>query len=339
MRILVADDDAVTRRLLQARLAGWGYEVVAVADGGAAWRALQEADAPRLAVLDWEMPELDGPELCRRVRAAGAEPYVYLILLTARDRGADLVTGLAAGADDFIAKPFAPQELQGRLRVGRRILDMAAELVAAREAMTLRATRDALTGLLNRGTIVEFLGRELARADREGQPLGVMMADLDHFKRVNDTHGHLAGDAVLREAARRILAGRRVYDLVGRYGGEELLLLAPGCDLEAAASVAERLRAAIGDRPIDTAEGPIAITASWGVTTYTPGSGLDPEAVIKAADGALYAAKRAGRDRVCRASVLAVGPRTSSEVCALQRSHSAAVAVVVHEHETPAGHP
>jgi two-component system, cell cycle response regulator len=298
MRILIAEDDGVARRLLQARLAGWGYDVVSVSDGGAAWTALQADDAPRLALLDWEMPGLDGVEVCRRVRRLGREPYRYLILLTARDRSEDIVTALEAGADDFVAKPFVPQEMQVRLRVGRRILELFAELVAAREAMSERATRDALTGLLNRGAIMEFLGRELARSDREGRPLGVLLGDLDHFKTVNDTHGHLAGDAVLRETAQRIRAARRVYDLVGRYGGEELLVVAPGCDLQAAAGIAERLRRAVGDQPFDIAEGRIPVTISWGVAAYTPESGAGVETVVRRADEALYAAKRGGRDRV-----------------------------------------
>jgi len=298
MKILIADDEAVSRKVLESRLRKWGYDVVVATDGAEAWEALQGPDAPDLAILDWEMPGMDGIEVCRRVRQAARESYVYLLLLTAKSRGEDIVAGMDAGADDYIAKPFDTNELKVRLRAGRRILDLVAELVRAREMLADKATHDSLTGLWNRGAILETLEHEMARADREGMPLGVILGDIDFFKRVNDTHGHLAGDAVLRETARRMLSVRRSYDAVGRYGGEEFLVITPGCGLELARSVGERMRAAIAAEPMDIAAGLIPVTMSLGATTYLPRGHATPEALVKAADEAMYRAKAGGRDRV-----------------------------------------
>jgi two-component system cell cycle response regulator len=206
MRILIAEDDPVSRRLLEAKLVNWGYEVVVTRDGNEAWQALQADDAPRLAILDWMMPGRDGVAVCREVRKGKGEPYTYLILLTAQAREEDLVTGMEAGADDYIAKPFKSSELKVRLRAGRRIIELQSELIAAREALRAQATHDPLTGLWNHEEILRILGLELVRAKREGRHVGVIMADLDHFKRVNDTYGHMGGDAVLRAAAKTMLS-------------------------------------------------------------------------------------------------------------------------------------
>jgi two-component system cell cycle response regulator len=302
MKILIADDEAVSLKLLEARLRKWGYEVIAVRDGSEAWQVLAREGSPGLAILDWQMPGIDGLELCRRLRQLNREPYVYVILLTAKNRSEDVVAGLEAGADDYVAKPFDAHELQVRLRAGRRIIELCEQLVAAREVMSEKASRDWLTGLWNRGAIMDALGRELARASREGKPLGVVLGDIDHFKRVNDTYGHMAGDAVLRETARRILASRRAYDSVGRYGGEELLILAPGCDLAVAGRLAERLRAVVAAKSFDTPDGLIEVTMSFGATAFEPGSGADADALVRAADRALYQAKNGGRNRVELAS-------------------------------------
>jgi two-component system, cell cycle response regulator len=245
VKILLAEDDLVSRRLLEAFLKRYEYEVVVVGDGTQASRLLQEEQGPRLAILDWMMPGMDGPQVCREVRGLQDRPYVYLILLTAKDRKEDIIAGLEAGADDYLTKPFDAHELKARLNAGRRILNLQDQLITAREALRVQATHDSLTGLLNRGAILEVLGRELARSDRLGTSLGVIMADLDHFKHINDTHGHLAGDAVLREAARRMRLCLRSYDVIGRYGGEEFLIVLPDCDALSTLSLAERLRECI----------------------------------------------------------------------------------------------
>src|SRR5580704_1147440 len=193
-RVLAAEDNPVFQSMLRSMLTKWGYDPVIARDGAEAWRALDAEDAPRLAILDWMMPGMDGVEICRRVRAAGREPYIYILLLTARTESRDLVDGMEAGADDYLTKPFIAHELRVRLRAGQRILDLQSELMATREALRVQATHDSLTGLPNRGAILDILQTELSRASRESRPLAVVMADIDRFKQINDTRGHQAGD-------------------------------------------------------------------------------------------------------------------------------------------------
>jgi diguanylate cyclase (GGDEF)-like protein len=298
MRILIAEDDPVSRRLLEAKLVKWGYDVAVTCDGDEAWEALRSEDAPRLAILDWMMPGIDGVEICRRIRKEMQEPYTYIILLTALHRDEDLVTGMESGADDYITKPFKANELRVRLRAGRRIIELQNELIEAREALRERATHDPLTGLWNHEEILRILGRQLSRAKREGGDVSVVMADLDHFKKVNDTHGHMAGDAVLRQTSRRMLSMVRDYDYIGRYGGEEFLLVLPGCNREGAADLAGRLCLLISSEGMDIPEGMIPITISFGVASTCKGSKRDADSLVHAADMALYRAKENGRNRV-----------------------------------------
>lgn len=298
MKILIADDSIVSRHLLEATLRKWGYEVVAACDGTEAVAILEREDAPALAILDWMMPGLTGPEVCRRIRERRSEPYTYTLLLTSKSQKEDLIEGMEAGADDYITKPFDQHELQVRLRAGTRLVDLQAELMAAREALREQATRDALTHLWNRRQILEILDRELARAGRETCPVGVIIVDLDHFKNVNDTHGHLAGDAVLQEAARRMQNGVRQYDSIGRYGGEEFLILLPGCDEANSFTQADRLRRLIAERGMPVQDKSLTLTASFGVTAALPGEAWTAESLIRRADEALYAAKKSGRNRV-----------------------------------------
>jgi len=295
LKILIAEDDPVSRRLLEATLRKWGYTVIVCADGATAWQVLQQPDAPSLVILDWMMPGMAGVEVCREVRKRAAEPYVYVILLTAKHQKADVITGLEAGADDYIIKPFDASELRMRLRAGRRILDLQAELIFAREELREQATRDSLTRLWNRAAILDILQQELDRTRRTGAPLSILLADIDHFKRINDAYGHLAGDAVLREVARRMRAALRPYDGIGRYGGEEFLLVLPDCDTLGALALAERLRIAISSEAIMLAEGVIPVTLSLGIAAC---EGLiETDIFIAAADGALYRAKDSGRNR------------------------------------------
>jgi diguanylate cyclase (GGDEF)-like protein len=298
MQILIAEDDVITRRTLEALLVKWGDAVVVARDGAEAWKILQGDAAPRLAILDWMMPRLDGIQICRQVRQRVEAPYVYILLLTAKGNQEDIINGLEAGADDYLTKPFHALELKARLRSGRRILELQQQLIAAREAFRLQATHDLLTSLWNHAAILDILQRELNRARRESNPLGVVMADLDYFKQVNDTYGHLAGDAVLREVAKRFSASVRPYDSVARYGGEEFLIVAPNCDPTSALDLAERLRSSLGQKPIDLPEGMLPLTCSLGVAGGGLASKDNSDSMLRAADAALYRAKAGGRHRV-----------------------------------------
>jgi diguanylate cyclase (GGDEF)-like protein len=290
VRILIADDDPVTRASLETILAKQHYDMTIAHDGMEAWSILQQDDAPTLAILDWMMPGLDGPELCRRVREADSASYTYIVMLTGKDAKEDLVLGLDAGADDFLSKPFHSEELRARLRAGERILRLESEL-------RVQARRDHLTGLFNRQSIFEILQRELAHAARGGKAPAVILADVDHFKRVNDTWGHPIGDAVLRETAARLHAVLRDYDAVGRYGGEEFMLVLRECDAGSVREVAERIRRSFCDVPIRTESGDVGLTISLGYAVARRLSSM--EDVISAADAALYAAKHSGRNCVC----------------------------------------
>jgi diguanylate cyclase (GGDEF)-like protein len=289
-------------------LSKWGYEVVIATNGDEALRTLQAEDGPELAILDWMMPGIDGVEVCRRVRQDKRESYIYMLLLTARTARQDLLEGMDAGADDYVTKPYDTHELRVRLRAGRRILELQAELVKAREALRDQATRDGLTGVWNRNALFEVIGRELARSTRERLPLAVVMADLDRFKQVNDVYGHLAGDAVLREAARRMSACMRPYDAIGRYGGEEFVVVLPGCDAVTGRHQAERLRAALADEPFHICNCETSVTCSLGVA-WTGDAEVSCDSLIRAADQALYEAKRGGRNRVQVAPVADVPVR------------------------------
>lgn len=307
MKVLIAEDDRVSQRLLEALLRKWGYDVVVAADGEEAWRLLEKEDPPRLAILDWMMPGRAGDQICRDLRARNKEPYIYVIMLTAKGKRKDLIEGLEAGADDYLTKPFDPHELRSRLRAGCRIVELQEQLIATREALRKEATHDGLTGLWNRAAIFEILQRELARTGRQGTRVAVILMDLDHFKSINDTYGHLVGDAVLREATRRMRASLRAYDALARFGGEEFMLVSPGCDVAGALRQAERLRSLVAEKAIETFEGAVAVTASFGVAV---GDGtMEADALVRAADTALYQAKHLGRSRVQLATAgMLVGP-------------------------------
>ncbi|GJL53200.1 MAG: diguanylate cyclase response regulator [Nitrospirales bacterium] len=298
MRVLVADDDPLTLHMVVYRLQQWGHEVVTCRDGEEAWNILQSESIPQVAILDWMMPGLDGVQVCRKVRGQSGDPYVYIILLTGRDDTQDLIAGLEAGADDYLCKPFNLGELEARLRSGKRIVDLQAELIAARETLRVQAMQDPLTKSLNHGAIMDYLHRELARAGRDNLPLSLIMVDLDKFKQVNDTFGHLAGDYVLVETTRRFHECLRPYDAIGRYGGEEFLIVLPGSDAEIAMKQAGRIQALLQEEPILISDSAIAITVSQGVTTWEPSCSEDVRSLINAADNALYLVKSSGRNGV-----------------------------------------
>ncbi len=308
MKIMLIEDSALERRQIGRLLKKWSLECVAVENGADAWRLLQRPEAPSLVLLDWMLPGLDGIELCRRIRTLGANgSYIYTVMLTAKDKKRDLLIAMAAGADDYLSKPVEPSELRARLMVGKRILDL-------QQALRFTATHDFLTKLLNRAEILASLKREVARSVRESKPTAIILADLDHFKLINDSLGHAAGDAVLKEVAQRLQSDLRTYDLVGRYGGEEFLLLLPNCNLITASRRADEIRNLVSKDAIVTTLARIPITVSMGVTVSDGTRGLTIEDLLQQADKALYQAKHNGRDCVRAFSLTGIDAATTSSI-------------------------
>jgi two-component system, cell cycle response regulator len=304
MRILVAEDDLTSRTILSGILRKWGYDPLTVADGEAAWQVMGAPDAPKLAILDWDMPGLSGPEVCARVRASrDTVTPPYLIILTAKDDKTDIVIGLDAGANDYVTKPYDNSELQARIRVGVRMVELQDELLAARQALVYEAMHDALTGVYSRRAILELLDKELVGSIRRGKNLSIGLCDIDFFKKINDTYGHLVGDEVLRGFARAISASLRENDHFGRIGGEEFLVVAPDWPEVGGENLYERLRRIVAELSIDSGAGPLRITMSVGVAFV--GEKSSANSLLAAADEAMYAAKAGGRNRVVFASRLA----------------------------------
>lgn len=306
MDILIAEDDRVTALKLQRALEKLGYSVAIAKDGAEAWNIVNSRHV-NILVSDWVMPKIDGPELCRRIRAYQNDSYTYVILLTARDSREDRIQGLEAGADDFLSKPLDTSELVARLNVARRILAMQdqlrnhatelAKLHAALERQNVMleelAATDALTGLSNRRIFDESVVSAVAFAARHHHPLSLVMIDVDHFKSFNDNFGHPTGDEVLRSLAEVLKLGCRVHDVVARYGGEEFALILPATGGCASVAVCDRLRQTVASRRWSHRP----VTASFGVaTTGHPAS--DATRLIWEADKALYHSKARGRNRV-----------------------------------------
>jgi two-component system chemotaxis response regulator CheY len=279
-------------------LTQWGYDAVAVENGEQALAELSKPHAPRLVLLDWILPGADGMEVCRRIRAAEPDRFTYIILLTAKDGAHNIVTALDGGANDYLAKPFESEELRARLGVGMRMLHLHEELERANKRLTETVATDYLTQLLNRRALMQRLEEELSRTRRENLPIVGVMIDIDHFKNINDTYGHQVGDDVLVEVAARLRHACRIYDIVGRYGGEEFLIVITHTDKDVTARLAERLRAAISDAPFRADGHVISVTISVGVVWAAPGVHCDADSLIKSADQLLYAAKRGGRNQV-----------------------------------------
>jgi diguanylate cyclase (GGDEF)-like protein len=298
MHILVVDDDPITLHMVVYRLRQWGHEVISCTDGDSAWKMLETGTVPNLAILDWMMPGLNGPELCQRIRGRSDSPYMYIVMLTGRNNPEDLIAGLDAGADDYLTKPFHLGELDARLRAGKRIVDLQNELISARETLRIQAMQDPLTQILNHGAIIDTLLREIDRAHREHKPLSLILADLDGFKNVNDSYGHVAGDRILVEVASRMRNCLRSYDAIGRYGGEEFLIVLPNSEAAQAVRMAERIRLAISQEPFRYGNVDLTVTVSQGVTTWTEPCPIPIERLIRSADGALYLVKNSGRNGV-----------------------------------------
>jgi diguanylate cyclase (GGDEF)-like protein len=294
MKVLIAEDEAITRSVLEANLREWGYEVTAVTDGSEALDIIQQPESPSIVITDWMMPRMDGLTLCRNIRTMEKSQYIYLIILTAKGEKKDIIEGLEAGADDYLSKPFNRDELRYRTRIGERIINLERRIMEM-------ANTDPLTGLPNRRAFMQRMEQELARAQRENNPLSVVLADVDHFKNINDTYGHQIGDLVLQRFVHQLKNSARPYDFPGRYGGEEFLFCFPGVDGTQATNVAERMRGRVEEMEIMLNDDPrsIRITASFGTASYTSRSKENLDSLIKRADDALYQAKKKGRNRVC----------------------------------------
>ena len=297
MKILLVEDDPVSRRLLETFLDKWGYEVEVTCDGSEAWELIQEPNSPSLVISDWMMPDMDGLELCRKIREMDKSDYIYFIILTSKDRKEDVVKGLEAGADDYLVKPFNKEELKYRVKIGERI-------IALEHRIRQLAATDPLTGILNRRAFIERMEDEIYRAYRQTAPMCLILADIDHFKNINDSYGHQVGDIVLKRFADILSSSSRQYDFVGRYGGEEFVVCLAGVGLPRARSVAERLCKRVQEMKISIPgnTSSIQITASFGISCLQLGSIENVDSLTRRADEAMYRAKREGRNRVCVAN-------------------------------------
>jgi diguanylate cyclase (GGDEF)-like protein len=295
MRVLIAEDDRISCRILEKNLLDWGYEVVLARRGERAWEALQDP-ALRLAILDWMMPGMDGPEICARIRRRRKYQYTYVILLSAKDRKRDIIAGLSSGADDYMTKPVNYLELRARLRTGRRIIDLEDKLISTQRQLRDLASRDSLTRLWNRAEILRFLDGESDRSRREGKSVGVIMIDIDFFKEINDRFGHAAGDQALLHVVRRVERNVRRSDRVGRYGGDEIIIILPDCDTDRIRKIADRLRRAVSARSMRCDARTLKATISVGCAVAVQTA--DAKSIIRRADAALLSAKGRGRNCV-----------------------------------------
>jgi len=305
--ILLAEDNPVSRKQLELILNKSGHKVTAVEDGRKALEIFKKKFFP-IILTDWMMPEMDGLELCRAIRTTTTtKGYVFIVLLTARDLKEDIVTGLEAGADDYLSKPFNPAELRARINTGIRILELERSLKQANDEIRKLSITDSLTGSYNRGYLNEHFPKEIKREKRYNHSLSLILCDIDHFKKINDTHGHQAGDQVLKDFVLYISESmRKGLDWVARYGGEEFIIVLPETAIKGAISMANRLCSNLPKREIKFQDKSICITASFGVTGFnhtTQDEKISSEALISIADKYLYLCKQEGRNMVRGAKI------------------------------------
>ncbi|MCK5057487.1 MAG: diguanylate cyclase [Candidatus Aminicenantes bacterium] len=297
IKLLVADDDPVSRKILEKHTSSWGFKVYAAKNGKEARDILSKKDI-HIALLDWMMPEISGIELCSQIRKKKSEnKYKYIILLTSKDNQEDIITGLEAGADDYITKPFNIKEFEARLKTGMRIITLQHQLLKSQKELHRIAIHDSLTGLFNRREITRIFKERFIQARREKRPIGTIILDIDHFKKINDNHGHQIGDAVLVEVAQRLQGNLRPYDKIGRYGGEEFLVILPNCGKASARKVAERLRRTICQTKFKSNNGAINISISLGGAVTERPNHISMNELLRLSDMALYGAKNNGRNR------------------------------------------
>jgi two-component system, cell cycle response regulator len=297
LQVLVVDDSPVYRKLVEHALEGGPYSLLFAKSGREALE-LYARYLPGIVITDWMMPDLSGLDLCQRLRADVHRGYTYIILLTSIAEKDNVVKGLAAGADDYLTKPFDPAELMGRIGVGRRIIDLHRQIDAKNKLLEEMAHSDPLTGLPNRRAIEEWAGRQLRGAARHGFPYWVVLVDLDSFKSINDTHGHEGGDALLQKFAEILKTVIRASDICGRLGGDEFLLVITHVEADSINRTVERFREKLAEQKFPIGGEQVTITASFGIAGFHGKEILDFNTLVRRADKALYAAKRAGRNQV-----------------------------------------
>lgn len=291
MKVLITDHDPASLTQLQRALHAWGYETELASDQSAIWNGLMQSDAPMIAIIDCTVPGLEGLDVFRNIRATIKDHNIYLIMLTARTDAAFIIEALEAGANDYIARPTTAADLRICIENGRRLLELE-------DALTLKSARDALTGLHNRDAIVEQLKKETVRCQRERSALSIVFTDLDQLQQINERNGHLVGDTVLQEVCRRLHGALRPYDHLGRYGGDELLMILPACNTAGALEVAERARMAVATCPIRTESGEILTSITSVTVTVNGRKDVPADTLLQLAETAIYRAKEKGRNQV-----------------------------------------
>jgi two-component system cell cycle response regulator len=297
LQVLVVDDSPVSRKLLEHALIAEPYTLLFAKNGEEALRLFSE-NKPALVITDWMLPDLSGPELCERIRTDGRSSYTYIILLTSMTEKGSVVEGLAAGADDYLTKPFDSRELRARIGVGRRIIDLHRQIDAKNKLLMEMANTDPLTGLPNRRAIEEWAGRQLRGASRHGFPLWVVHTDVDCFKDINDGYGHDAGDLVLRKFAELLKTFTRASDISGRMGGDEFLLVLTHVDEKNIQPTVDRLRKQLASEEFLFGGAIVSVTASFGIAGFQGKEPPEFSLLVQQADKALYLAKRAGRNQL-----------------------------------------
>jgi len=300
LEILLVEDSQTQALKLKLMLENHGYQVNTATNGQEGMHMLMNQPVSTV-ITDWMMPEMDGRELCQAIRQHDFENYVYILLLTAKDAKDDIIEGLEAGADDYLIKPVDDAELIARLTTANRIISLESSLKQRNKEIALLSITDPLTKIFNRGYLNDNLPKALKRAERYQLPLSILLVDIDHFKGVNDRYGHLAGDRVLKTFVDDInQALRRDLDWIARYGGEEFIIVLPETGHSGALAAAEKFRHIVESGRTATKQGPIQITASFGIATVSNTADIDRismDTLINTADRSLYKAKQAGRNR------------------------------------------
>jgi two-component system, cell cycle response regulator len=297
IEVLVADDSALSRKLVEHALSAMHCSLI-FADSGSRAVELFARHSPSLAIVDWVMPDLAGIDICKHIRAKANESYTYIIIVTGVTDKENLVAGLAAGADDYLTKPFNAEELRARVGVGIRLIELHRQIEAKNLLLKELALTDPLTGLPNRRAIEDWAVRQLSGAARYGFSFWVALADVDHFKTVNDTYGHEAGDTVLKNFSEILRANSRRSDICSRIGGDEFLFVLTHAKQKDAVAAVDRIRAQLEARQFNFDGATLTVTASFGIAGFEGTQAPDFNRLIARADTALYSAKRLGRSRV-----------------------------------------